>query len=68
MTVMNVFSALLMLSKRSAMVQALGASPTQCLPLLLLFLLQPSLQATRQERHSRTRLASAEGLHDRVDF
>ena len=68
MNVMNVFSALLMLSKRSAMVQALGASPTQCLPLLLLFLLQPSLQATRQERHSRTRLASAEGLHDRVHF
>ena len=68
MNVMNGFKASLMLSKRCAMVQALGESPTRCLPLLLLFLLQPSLQATRQERHSRPRLASAEGLHDRVDF
>jgi len=57
-----------MLSQRSAMVQALGESPTQCLPFLPLFSLQFSLQATRLERHSRTRLASAEGLHDRVDF
>ena len=57
-----------MLSESSAMVQALGESPTQCLPFLPLFSLQLSLQATRQERHSRTRLTSAEGLHDRVDL
>jgi len=48
------------------MVQALGEQPTRCLSQLPQFSLQFALQATRSERHSRARLASTEGLHDRV--
>ena len=66
MHVMNVSKGSETLSGRYAMVQALGEQPTRCLSQLPQFSLQFALQATRSERHSRARLASAEGLHDRV--
>jgi len=67
MIVMDVLETLRILKEHSAMVQALGERPARCLPQLPQSSLQFALQANRSERHSRFRLAPAEGLHDRVD-
>ncbi len=66
MNVMIVDKESAILSRRYAMVQALGEQPTRCLSQLPQFSLHFALQATRSERHSRASLASTEGLHERV--